>query len=338
MLELRFDPIKNQLVANATKRQDRTFFPPKNYCPLCPTTNNVIKTEIPVNNYDIVVFENKFPTFSKNANEILSDNTYDDYFRYTKKKSIGICEVICYSPDHSLYLEDMTENRISNLIRIWQDRYNELGLKSFIKYVLIFENKGKEIGVTLSHPHGQIYAFPYIPPIPEIELNSSKKYFIKNNKCLHCEIIKKEVKEKNRIILQDDYFITFIPFYARWPYEVHIYPTRHLGNICQLHEYEVNMLAKNLRELITIYNKLFHFRMPYVMAIHQNPTDNNNYNYYHLHFEFYPSYRTKNKLKYMAGCELAAGTFINDTLPEKKAAELRKVKSKNNIKINQKNI
>ena len=325
MLELRFDPINNQLVANATKRQGRTFLPPKNFCPLCPTTNNATKTEIPADNYDIVVFENKFPTFCKDDDEFLSDNSHNDYFRYMKKKSKGICEVICYTPDHDLYLEDMPENRISNLIKVWQDRYSELRQKSFIKYVLIFENKGKEIGVTLSHPHGQIYAFPYIPTIPKMELNSLKKYFIKHNKCLHCEIIKREIKEKNRIIFQNDYFIIFIPFYTKWPYEVHVYPVRHLGDICQLKEFEINSLSQALKELINCYNKLFNFRMPYAMIIHQNPTDNKNYDHYHLHFEFYPPYRTENKLKYMAGCELAAGTFINDTLPEEKAAELRKL-------------
>ena len=133
-------------------------------------------------------------------------------------------------------------------------------------------------------------------------------------------------EEKSRIIFQNDYFIIFIPFYAKWPYEVHIYPVRHLGNICQLKEYEINSLAGSLKKLINLYNKLFNFRMPYVIIIHQNPTDNKNYDYYHFHFEFYPPCRTENKLKYMAGCELGAGTFINDTLPEEKAAELRKLR------------
>ncbi|MHB1274421.1 MAG: galactose-1-phosphate uridylyltransferase [Candidatus Humimicrobiaceae bacterium] len=325
MLEQRYDPIKNQWIANATQRQGRTFFPPKNFCPLCPTKSNDNPTEIPADNYDIVVFENKFPTFSKNADKNLPDHFNKDYFHYSKSRSKGICEVVSYTPDHDLYLEDMPQKHISNLIKVWQDRYNELRQKNFIKYVLIFENKGKEIGVTLSHPHGQIYAFPYIPPIPEVELNSSRKYFTKYNKCLHCEIIKREIEEKSRIIFQNDYFIIFIPFYAKWPHEVHIYPIRHLGNICQLEEYEINSLARSLKELINLYNKLFNFRMPYVMIIHQNPTDNKNYDYYHFHFEFYPPYRTENKLKYMAGCELGAGTFINDTLPEEKAAELRKL-------------
>lgn len=300
--------------------------PPKDYCPLCPTKDNKIITEIPESDYDIVVFENKFPTFDKNPDKLdVGEANKEDFFSFSKKKSKGICEVICYTSNHDLFLEDMPVKRISNLIRVWQDRYFELGKKSFIKYVFIFENKGKEIGVTLSHPHGQIYAFPYIPPIALEELRSSKKFYRKNKKCLHCEIIKKELEDKERIVIENKDFIAFIPFYARWPYEVHIYCLRHLGSLCELYDREVTSLSKIIKELVNRYNKLFNFRMPYVMIIHQKPTDNKNYDYYHFHFEFYPPYRTKNKLKYLAGCELGAGTFINDTLPEEKAAELKSI-------------
>ena len=300
--------------------------PPKDYCPLCPTKDSKIITEIPESDYDIVVFENKFPTFDKNPDKVDNErlNIGSD-FPYKLKESKGICEVVCYTSNHDLFLEDMPVKRISNLIRVWQDRYFELGKKSFIKYVFIFENKGEEIGVTLSHPHGQIYAFPYISPITLEELRSSQKFYRKNKKCLHCEIIKKELEDKERIVIENKDFVAFIPFYARWPYEVHIYCLRHLGSLCELDDREVTSLSKIIKELVNRYNKLFNFRMPYVMIIHQKPTDNKNYDYYHFHFEFYPPYRTKNKLKYLAGCELGAGTFINDTLPEEKAAELRSI-------------
>jgi len=327
MLELRFDPTKNQFVAVATKRQERTFHPPKNFCPLCPTKNSKMATEIPASDYDIVVFENKFPTFSRFPDKLSSGKlaSEEEFLSYIKKESKGICEVVCYTSNHDLFLEDMPEQKISNLIKVWMDRYTELGGKDYIKYILIFENKGKEIGVTLSHPHGQIYAFPYIPPVVLEELKSSRKYYRQNRKCLHCEIIEREIKDNSRVIIKNNSFVAFIPFYARWPYEVHIYSLRHIGSLYELKSTEVTSLAKTIKELINRYNKLFDFRMPYVMVIHQNPTDNKNYNYYHLHFEFYPPYRTKDKLKYMASCELGAGTFINDTLPEEKAAELRKI-------------
>lgn len=284
-------------------------------------------TEIPASNYDIVVFENKFPTFGKNPDKLdFNDEVNsENILSYSKMRSKGICEVVCYTSNHDLYLEDLPLEKINNLVNVWRDRYLVLGKKEFIKYVFIFENKGKEIGVTLSHPHGQIYAFPYIPPIALEELRSSQKFYRKNKKCLHCEIIKKELKDKERIIIENKDFIAFIPFYARWPYEVHIYCLRHLGSLCELDDREVTSLSKIIKELVNRYNKLFNFRMPYVMIIHQKPTDNKNYDYYHFHFEFYPPYRTKNKLKYLAGCELGAGTFINDTLPEEKAAELRSI-------------
>lgn len=326
MLELRYDPVKSQKVAYATKRQGRTFHPPKDYCPLCPTKSEKIETEIPESDYDIVVFENKFPTFSRNPDKLaMGEVNNEDFFSFSKWQSRGICEVVCYTSNHDSFLEDMPIEKISNLIKVWQDRYYNLGKKDFIKYVFIFENKGKEIGVTLSHPHGQIYAFSYIPPIIKQELKSSKDFYDKNKECLHCAIIKEELKEESRIIVKTGDFIAFIPFYARWPYEVHIYSLRHLGNLYELNDKEITSLAGVIKELIARYNKLFNFRMPYVMVIHQNPTDNRDYGYYHLHFEFYPPYRTKNKLKYLAGCEMGAGTFINDTLPEEKAKELRKI-------------
>jgi UDPglucose--hexose-1-phosphate uridylyltransferase len=243
-------------------------------------------------------------------------------------QSKGICEVVCYTQEHDLFLEDMPVQKICNLIRVWQDRYLNLGSRNFVKYVFIFENKGKEIGVTLSHPHGQIYAFPYIPPVILEELKSSKKFFKKNKKCLHCTIIENELRDKSRIVIKNEDFIAFIPFYAGWPYEVHIYSLRHTGSICELKEQEILSLSVIIKKIINGYNNLFGFRMPYVMVIHQKPTDGRDYSYYHFHFEFYPPYRTKNKLKYMAGCELGAGTFINDTLPEEKAAELKEIVDK----------
>ena len=319
MLQIRYDPVKNQKIAYSTKRQGRTFHPPKNYCPLCPTISEKVKTEILRSSYDIVVFENKFPTFSRSPDGL--DFKVEPPYKIFRSK--GICEVVCYTENHDEYLEDQSNEKIENIIKVWIDRYCNLGKKNFIKYVFIFENKGNEIGVTLSHPHGQIYAFSYIPPVIKEELKNSKIYYRKNSKCLHCEILKIENKS-DRIIIENNDFISFIPYYARWPYEVHIYPFRHIGSLYDLKNAEIGSLAKLLKELISKYNQLFDFRMPYVMAIHQKPTDNRNYEYYHLHFEFYPPYRAQDKLKYIAGCELGTGTFINDTLPEDKAKELRK--------------
>ena len=272
MLQLRYDPIKDQKVAYATKRQERTFHPPKTYCPLCPTIDKKICTEIPEKTYDIVVFENKFPTFSKKPEDM--DLNIEP--PYKVEKSVGACEVVCYTKDHDKYLEDQPAEKFENLIRVWTDRYYYLGRKDNIKYVFVFENKGKEIGVTLSHPHGQIYAFSYIPPTIKEELKNSKKYFKDNKKCLHCQIINEEIEKKVRVVTKNNNFIAFIPYYARWPYEVHIYSLRHIGSFCDFKDKEIISLAKILKELINRYNGLFNFIMPYVMVIHQNPTDGKN--------------------------------------------------------------
>jgi len=317
MPELRYDPVLEEWVIISPQRQDRTFLPPKEYCPLCPTKKGKAQTEIPESDYEIVVFENKFPSLKLNAKKISHPP------RYRNKHGKGVCEVICYTPAHFITLAEQSITEIQRLIEVWKDRYIELGNIKEIKYVFIFENKGKEIGVTLTHPHGQIYAFPFIPPKPDKELSSSKKFFRKNKKCMFCDIIKTEKKEKSRIVVENNQFIGFIPYWAHLPYEVHLYPKNHSPSIKELTKHQIKSLSVILKELLTGYDKLFGFSFPYIMVLHQAPTDGKNYEFYHFHFEFYPPYRSKNKLKYLAGCESGGGTFINDTIPEEKAQELK---------------
>ncbi|HCG77143.1 MAG: galactose-1-phosphate uridylyltransferase [bacterium (Candidatus Ratteibacteria) CG_4_10_14_3_um_filter_41_18] len=323
MSELRWDPFLEEWVVIASHRLERTFFPPKDYCPLCPTKKKQkFATEIPRDNYEIVVFENKFPSFETRPAKISPQKD----LCFQKRPGKGICEVICYSPKHNLTLTDLSLNEIIHLIEVWADRYDALGKFSFIKYVFIFENKGEEIGVTLTHPHGQIYAFPYIPPRIKKELNSSRKYFRKNNRCLFCDIIKEELKSKaKRIIAQNKNFIAIVPFFARWCYEVHILSRAHKSSLMELSADEGKDLAKILKKVLLKYDALFSISFPYIMVMHQKPTDGKDYPYYHFHLEFYPPYRAPGKLKYLAGCESGTGTFINDTIPEEKAKELRKI-------------
>ncbi|MEK6646071.1 MAG: galactose-1-phosphate uridylyltransferase [Candidatus Firestonebacteria bacterium] len=322
MSELRWNPVLEEWVVTATHRQDRTFFPPPDFCPICPTKKGKFETEIPSENYDIVVFENKFPSFNRNASvpAILGDELYK------VKKSRGICEVIVYTPEHNTTLADQSVEQIHKLVYVWKDRYEELGSHKFIKYVFIFENKGEVIGVTLHHPHGQIYSFSYIPPKIQKELLSSQKYMNKLKKCLFCDILDKEIKFKKRIVYTNKSFTAFIPFFARYPYEVHIYANRHIQAISDFTEKECLNLAKILKVIMKKYDNLFEMSFPYIMVMHQKPTDGKKYNNYHWHIEFYPPYRTKNKIKFLAGCESGAGTFINDTMAEEKAKELRKIK------------
>lgn len=319
MSELRWHPFLEEWVITATHRQDRTFLPPKDYCPLCPTKPGGFPTEVPRDDYDIVVFENKFPSLQRNPPLPAVGATGIS----PVKPAQGICEVVLYSSEHSTSLAKMPLMRIRNLLRVWQDRFRELGALDYIKYVLIFENKGEAVGVTLHHPHGQIYAFPFVPPKIEKELSASSKYYRKNNKCLFCAALEEEYRDGRRIVFEGEKFVAFIPFFARYPYETYIAPKKHQASINEFTDEDLDDLALTLKGLLVKYDLLFNLSFPYIMVIHQAPTDGKDYPDYHFHFEFYPPLRTASKLKYLAGCESGAGNFINDTLAEEKAAELR---------------
>jgi len=320
MSELRYNPTLGEWVVTATHRQERTFFPPKDYCPLCPTRPGSFPTEVPREDYEIVVFENKFPTFKGEPEPPAISG--DELYRV--KPSLGICEVVLYSPRHEGSLTDLPLVQVENLVEVWADRYQELGSLNYIDYVFIFENKGEEIGVTLSHPHGQIYAFSYIPPIPQKELRQAQEHHRQKKSCLYCDILEEERRDGRRIVMESDEFCAFVPFFARYPYEVNIYSQDHLGSLAEMDKEKRRDLAHLLKTLLTTYDNLFGFSFPYMMVFHQSPTDGKSYPYYHFHIEFYPPYRSRDKLKYLAGCESGAGTFINDTLPEEKAEELRR--------------
>lgn len=319
MSELRWNPLLGEWLVTATHRQDRTFLPPKDFCPLCPTKPGAFETEVPEPTYDLVVFENRFPSFQPHPPEpaVKGSELYPVY------PAKGICEVVLYTPEHNSTLADQPVERLVKLVKIWKERFESLDTIDFVKYVFIFENKGEAIGVTLNHPHGQIYAYPFIPPKIERELSQSEEYWSKNQHCLLCDVREDEVREEKRVIVANASFTAYIPFFARWPYEVHISSNRHLQAISDLTKEEEIDLAEILKQLLVAYDGLFGFSLPYMMVMHQRPSDGGTYEHYHFHIEFYPPLRTATRLKYLAGSETGAGAFINDSLPEEKAVELR---------------
>jgi UDPglucose--hexose-1-phosphate uridylyltransferase len=213
---------------------------------------------------------------------------------------------------------------VIQLIHVWQDRYLEISSREGIRYILIFENRGPEVGVTLSHPHGQIYAFPFIPPVPALELASARAHREKTGRCLFCDLLAEELADGRRIIMESAGWVAFVPFAARYSYEVHLYSRRCLAALTELHDGEVEELAAMLQEMVACYDGLFDAPFPYLMILHQAPVQGGDGEERgHLHFKFYSPVRDRNKLKFLAGCEQGAGTFINDAAPEKKAAELR---------------
>ncbi len=321
MNQLRWDPVLEEWVAYAAHRQDRTFLPPAEYCPLCPTRPGGFPTEVPRERYEIAVFENKFPSFTRDAPEPEEGGGPLTPTRPGR----GVCEVVCYTDDHEATLATLTEGRIRNLVEVWADRYAALGSLDFVDYVFVFENKGEAIGVTLHHPHGQIYGYPFIPPRPKKELDSARSYRKTNEgRCLHCDLLAGEHEDGRRVIFKGDHFTAFIPFYARYPYEVHLYARRCIPSITDLGNGERRDLARTLKRLLTGYDRLFGFSLPYVMVMHQSPTDGGDYaGTAHFHIEFYPPNRTARKLKYLAGSEAGAGAFVMDALPEQTAETLR---------------
>lgn len=310
MPELRFDPLHRQWVAYATERNDRTFLP-QDFCPLCPSGPGG-RSEIPLDTYEVVVFENRFPAFGPDRVR----------GRPVRPPSTG-CEVVVYTPDHNAQLAQLPFERVRLLVDVWADRYVDLGSRPEVAYVYIFENKGEAVGVTLHHPHGQIYAMPFVPPFAQAELDAAREHLEADGRCLHCEQVERETDGPRRVV-STDAITAFVPYAARWPYEVHVYPKRHVASIAELTGAERDQLAGVLLQTTRAYDAHFGFSTPYVMAMHQAPTDGGSWPQAHLHFEFYPPHRRKDRLKYLAGVELGAGTFVNDTRPEETAAHLRK--------------
>jgi UDPglucose--hexose-1-phosphate uridylyltransferase len=318
-LELRWNALLREHVIVSTGRQGRTFLPPAEYCPLCPTASaGAFATELPAASYEIAVFENRFPSFRADAPRV------DDESQLNRRTSAtGVCEVIVYAPDHDATLASLAPAQVRRLVDVWTDRYAELSARPDVQYVFIFENRGKEIGVTLTHPHGQIYAFPFAPPRVELERAAAAAHHAATGRCLMCDVVGEEQAFGGRIIARSDGFVAYVPFAARLPYEVHVAATAHRESLLDLTDSERNGLAELLRVVQAKYDNLWGFPMPYTMSMHQRGTDGVHRPGEHLHIEFAPPYRTKDKLKYLAGVETGAGTYINDTAPEEKAAELR---------------
>jgi UDPglucose--hexose-1-phosphate uridylyltransferase len=311
MTELRWNPTVREWVSTATERQDRPLMP-TDWCPFCPGSGRV------PDHYDVYLYPNDFPAFSVPPPEPAIEG--DDLYRV--EKSYGKCDVVLYHPDHTASLPHLSVPHLTLLVKLWRKRFEDLRRTPGIRYVLIFENKGEVIGVTMPHPHGQIYAFPFVPPRVEREISASRAYQRSQRHCLFCTILEKERKEGRRLVAENEAFTAFIPFYARWPYEVHIFSRRHLGAIDELKEREEQGLAAILKWVTSKYDNLFGFSFPYMMVLHQSPT-RGNYPFFHFHVEFYPPLRSKNKVKYVAGVETGGGVFLNDTLAEQKADELR---------------
>ena len=227
--------------------------------------------------------------------------------------------MVVYTDDHDLSLGSLPASRAEALMWVWRQRYEELGAREEIDYVYMFENRGVEVGVTLHHPHGQIYGYPFLPPVPALELAADTRL----GGCAVCRLNAAELADGRRVIHEDESILAYVPRAARWPYEVHLCMREHRPSLSQCEPAELKLLAGALQRLVRGFDALFARPFPYVMAVHQEPTRAGARLGGHLHAEFYPPLRTADKLKYPAGSEQGAGTFISDVLPEESAAHLR---------------
>ncbi len=311
MTELRWNPTLREWVSTASHRQDRPLMPSES-CPFCPGSGRVPE------NYDVYIYPNDFPAFSIPA----PDPSIEGDVLYRVKRSHGKCDVVLYHPDHNTSLPELGLGHLTRLVRLWRKRFSELKSSPGVRYVLIFENKGAVIGVTMPHPHGQIYAFPFTPPRIKRELDAARAHYRLRRGCLFCEILRKERRDGRRLVAENRAFTAFVPFYACWPYEVHIFSRRHLGALDEFRPAEEQALAEILKQVTQKYDSLFGFSFPYMMLMHQAPT-RGKFPHYHFHIEFYPPHRSKDRLKYLASVESGGGVFLNDSLAEDKAAELR---------------
>jgi UDPglucose--hexose-1-phosphate uridylyltransferase len=297
--QLRYDALSDEWVAIAAHRQGRIFLPPANECPLCPTRGEHL-TEIPADDYDVVVFENRFPSFAGES---------------------GRCEVVCFSPDHDASFKDLPVSRVRTVLDAFTDRTAELsGLKG-VEQVFCFENRGEEIGVTLHHPHGQIYGYPYITPTTRQNLASARKH---PGGDLYGDLLERERAEGERVVAGNELWTAFVPHAARWPYEIHLVPHRRVADFTELSDEEKDACAPLWLELTRRLDGLFGVAMPYVAAWHQAPVRVDRH-LARLHLRLYSPRRAPGKLKYMAGSESAMGAWVNDVAPEQAASALREV-------------
>ena len=290
---------------------------PSEWCPFCPGSGRV------PDHYDVHLYPNDFaafrldnPPFAREAAGL-----------YGVTGARGSTDVVLYHSNHNLLPSQMSAGHWKKVVGLWTRRYAELCANPDIAYVYEFENTGVAIGVTMPHPHGQIYAFPFVPPLAQRELDAASEHHAREGECLYCRIVEAERRDGRRVFAENASFTAFVPFFARFPAEGQIYARRHVDALTGLSDAEAGDLAAIIKTVRMKYDSLFGFPMPLMMVLRQRPA-RGEHPYFHFHIEIFPIQRSATKLKYLAGVETGAGTFLNDTVAEDKARELREAEPK----------
>ncbi|MDG4860765.1 galactose-1-phosphate uridylyltransferase [Streptomyces sp. T-3] len=310
--EVRRDPLLGDSIAIASHRQARTYHPPADECPLCPSAGERL-SEIPDTGYDVAVFENRFPSLAGDA---------------------GRCEVVCFTSDHDASFADLTEEQAGLVLEAWTDRTAELSHLPSVAQVFCFENRGAEIGVTLGHPHGQVYGYPFVTPRTDLMLRSVAAHRERTGRNLFDDVLADELAGE-RVVLEGEHWVAFVPYAAHWPYEVHLYPRCRVPDLLALDDAARHEFPQIYLELLKRFDRIFgpdEPPTPYIAAWHQAPFTaleeyGVNRDDFGLHLELFTIRRTSGKLKFLAGSESGMSVFINDVPPETAAERLREVAS-----------
>jgi UDPglucose--hexose-1-phosphate uridylyltransferase len=318
MSELRWHPLLRQWVVVASHRQDRPQMP-ANWCPFCPGSGRV------PDDYDVYLYPNDFPAFDQSGEPF---DPAPDLFKTTGAR--GACDVVLYNPNHTTRPSELTPEQWRKIVDLWTSRVAELSKLPDVQHIMVFENTGVAIGVTMPHPHGQIYAFPFLPPLVQTEVDAAREHYQRRFSCLYCELLKRELAEQSRVVAANSGFTAFVPFAARFPSEIQIYANRHVVGLQQLTDSERDDLAAMLSLVRKKYDNLYEIAglepkdnvLPLMMIVRLPPV-HGDHPYHHLHIEFLPLQRSQKKLKYLASVETAGGTYLADTRPEERAEVLR---------------
>jgi len=328
--EQRWHPLREEWVLYTSHRAGRPWIgqthaaeekrPPQHdpTCALCPGVKRLNGTTNP-NYTGAWWFTNDLPCFGGEP-KVASDDFYQ------ARPALGTAEVVCYHPDHGKTFVDLTDAEAIGVVELWTNRYRELGARPEIDHVLIFENKGPLVGTSNPHPHCQIYAGNMVYGTIAREADAARRYRAKTGRFLGQDILAREAAGP-RVVAQNEHFLACVPWFARYAYEVYILPKRQVASLADLSTSEQRSLALMIREVATRYDNLWRLPMPYVMAIHQAPTDGGDHAGYPFHLEFHPPLRKPDTLKYLAGPEVGGGSMTNESNPDEKAAELRAVSS-----------
>lgn len=317
---LRYDAMADEWVTIASHRQDRTFMPPAQQCPLCPSRRGRL-TEIPSPDYDVVVFENRFPSFSP----VIGADPLDVSMRgdpWRQQPGVGCCEVMCFTSGHDSSFSALTPRRVRTVVEAWVDRTLALSARPEIAQVFCFENRGREIGVTLGHPHGQIYGYPFVTPTTKRMLDAARRYRAATSGNLFADVLQREVAAGLRVVARTEHWTAFVPFAARWPVEVHLYPNERVASLPELSEDQRHDFCLVYLDLLRRLEQARGADLPYISGWHQAPVRADR-DLAYLHLEIFSVRRAPGKLKYLAGSESAMGAFVNDIVPEDLAKALR---------------